>query len=141
NNAAIQMTPVIVAGQKFMNPARIDVDDASTAQTYPSTILVSGLTSTVFKVAVTLSNISHTFPDDFDMLLVGPGGQSVMLMSDVGGGALIDSVTVTFDDDAALILPDNSGFVSGTYKPANYPPLDDPFPAGPHGEMPPGPPY
>src|SRR5207253_7219073 len=63
------------------------------------------------------------YPDDIDVLLVGPSGQTVMLMSDAGGesGATgISSVTITFDDSAASAIPDESIITSGTYKPTNY---------------------
>src|SRR4051812_45238590 len=49
---------------------------------YPSVITVSGLSGVVSSVVVTLTNLTHTYPDDIDALLVGPGGQNVMLMSD-----------------------------------------------------------
>jgi hypothetical protein len=38
-------------------------------------------------IAVTFDGLSHTSPDDVDVLLVGPGGQAVKLMSDCGGFA------------------------------------------------------
>ncbi len=48
---------------------------------YPSSNLVSGISAYVSDVAVTVSNLEHTFPHDISMLLVGPGGQSAVLMS------------------------------------------------------------
>src|SRR5262249_517789 len=36
---------------------------------------------------VTLRDLSHSWPDDLDILLVAPDGRKVMLMSDAGGGA------------------------------------------------------
>jgi hypothetical protein len=36
------------------------------------------------KVVVKLNGLSHSYPDDLDLLLVGPDGQSAMLMSDAG---------------------------------------------------------
>ena len=37
------------------------------------------------KVTVTLKQMTHTFPDDVDVLLVGPTGVKFILMSDVIG--------------------------------------------------------
>ncbi|MGQ9550480.1 MAG: hypothetical protein ACUVWS_17840, partial [Roseiflexus sp.] len=51
----------------------------------PSTIEVSGVSGSIVSVVVRLNGLSHTFPDDLDIVLVGPSGQAVMLMSDVGG--------------------------------------------------------
>jgi len=85
---------------------------------------------------VTVTGISHTYPDDLDILLVGPGGQKVLLMSDAGGGAGINNVTLTFDDAAASKLPDSSAIVAGTYKPTDFVTGDtfpSPAPGGPYG--------
>ncbi|MFF2291115.1 proprotein convertase P-domain-containing protein [Peribacillus butanolivorans] len=87
---------------------------------------------------MTLTNMSHTFPDDIDILLVGPGGQNVILMSDAGGGADINNVTLTFDDDAPTFLPDAAQIVSGTFKPTNFGGADvfpAPAPIPPYGSL------
>jgi hypothetical protein len=39
----------------------------------------------VSAVKSALNNLSYTFPDDLNMLLVGPKGQKVFLMGDAGG--------------------------------------------------------
>jgi subtilisin-like proprotein convertase family protein len=79
------------------------------------------------KVTVRLNSLSHNFPSDIDILLVGPQGQTAVIMSDVGGGTVLNAVTLTLHDDAALPLP-TSAIVAGTYKPTNIG-LADPFPA------------
>jgi uncharacterized repeat protein (TIGR01451 family) len=71
---------------------------SGTAQPYPSPISVSGLNGVVSDVTVTLSNLSHSFPSDLEMLLVGPGGQDAVLMATAGGAYAVTNVTVTFDD-------------------------------------------
>src|SRR6185503_1794692 len=83
-----------------------------------------------------LKGLSHTYPDDLDILLVGPAGQKVVLMSDAGGGTDISNVTLTFDDGAASSLPDSAAIVSGSYKPTDFVTGDifpSPAPAGPYG--------
>src|SRR3712207_4699577 len=52
---------------------------AGTANPYPSTISVAGVSGTVTKVTVTLFNMHHTFTGDIDILLVGPTGQTLVL--------------------------------------------------------------
>jgi hypothetical protein len=67
------------------------------------------------------------------MLLVGPGGQKLLLMSDVGGGTDAVNATLTFDDAAAGAI--GATIVSGTFKPTNIGTGDTfpaPAPAGPH---------
>jgi hypothetical protein len=110
------------------NAATIVVPSSGAATPYPSAIAVSGITGTVTKVTVTLPDVSHTSPDDLDILLVGPLGQKVMLMSDAGEGPDLTNVALTFDDAAPFALPDGPGIVSGTYKPSDYE-SGDAFPA------------
>ena len=126
----------------FSNTGTIVINDTprvsgvALATPYPSTINVSGVTGTVAKVTVLLDNFSHTFPSDVDILLVGPGGQRLLLMSDVGGGTDAVNADLTFDDTAASI---GATVVTGTFSPTNigtgdiFPP---PGPAGPFPDVP-----
>ncbi len=125
----------------FTNSASILISDSSNPPTpgspYPSTLNVTGVAGTVSQLSVTLSNVSHAFPDDIDLLLVSPTGEKVMLMSDAGGGSGFNSVTITFDDAAAGLLPDSGLIASGSYKPTDYvsTPADSfpvPAPTGPY---------
>ena len=133
---------ISVTTNSFTNSGFISIPTSGsvgTATPYPSTINVSGLVGTVSKVTVALANINHTWPDDISILLVGPGGQKTMLMSDAGGNAgatPMSNVTVTFDDAAATQLPQSSQITSGTYRPGDYDSaevLDLPAPVGPYG--------
>ncbi len=90
------------------------------ASLYPAPITVSGLGGNLTNLTVSFLNLSHAYPDDIDVLLVGPGGQNVLLMSDCGGYFSISNVALTFSDAAAGLLPDEAQIVSGTYKPTNY---------------------
>lgn len=80
-----------------------------------------GLGGLVTDVDVKLSNLSHTYPGDFDIELVGPDGQAVMLMSDqCGGNPGIGPVSLTFDDDVPATLgATNASCPTGSYKPGN----------------------
>jgi subtilisin-like proprotein convertase family protein len=113
----------------FSNPAYIAIRDAASALPYPSTIAVSGQDGPVVAVFVGIYGLGHTYPDDVDLLLVGPLGQKVMLMSDAGGSAGITGVNLLFDDRSGVPVPDSSPLVSGTYHPANYETSSDSFPA------------
>ncbi|WP_134704977.1 DUF11 domain-containing protein [Ammoniphilus sp. YIM 78166] len=133
NDTATETTTVQLT-QSFANPAPIIINVQGPATPYPSTINVAGLTGTIVKVTVTLSNISHTFPADLDILLVGPLGQNVLLLSDVGGNQDIVGVTLTFDDDASTQVP--TPIVSGTFRPTNMGGGDNfpaPAPSPPYG--------
>lgn len=117
----------------FLNNDGITINDAvadcsavgaqdgtpGTATPYPSGIEVSGLSGSVSDVNVTLTGLSHTFPDDISVLLVGPEGQKTILMTDVGGTEAnpASGVNLTFDDAASGALPDQGPLSSGTYQP------------------------
>jgi subtilisin-like proprotein convertase family protein len=128
---AFTLGSTVVSGPTtFSNPNTIVINDAAPATPFPSDILVSGLTGTVFKVTVTLDNITHTFPADLAIMLEGPGGQTAGLMGNAGGGGpgVVD-VTITLDDDAASQIPEP--LVPGTYQPTTFGPLTFPPPAPP----------
>ncbi len=129
-------TTVAGAPQTFSNATTIIINDLSTATPYPSNIAVSGVVGTVGKVTVTLNQLNHTFPNDVDVLLVGPTGNKFILMSDVIGGTDWVNTNYTFDDAGAAFIPISAAPVAGTFKPTNYTICQDPFtataPAGPY---------
>jgi subtilisin-like proprotein convertase family protein len=134
------------------NPTPIIINDdptagedgiVGTATPYPATLVVSGATGTITKLTVTFNGLSHTFPRDIDALLVGPAGQTVLLMSDVGGDVPASDVTLVFDDDAINGIGVTDPLTSGTFKPTQSgPPITigedpdvfpDPAPTPPYG--------
>jgi uncharacterized repeat protein (TIGR01451 family) len=116
-------------------PQFIPAPDLGPGNPYPSTLAVSGISNFVENVTVTVSNLSHTYPHDIDMLLVGPGGQNSVLMSEAAAYSSVSNATITFDQTAALIVPPQGQIVSGSYQPADYNPtnsLPSNAPAGPY---------
>jgi subtilisin-like proprotein convertase family protein len=110
------------------NTNPITTPDSGVASLYPSVITISGGVGKITAVRVTLRNITHNFPDDYDILLVGPGGRSAILMSDCGGNNVLNNVTVTFSGVASVPLPDSGQINTGTYRPGNYGGAADTFP-------------
>jgi IPT/TIG domain len=103
---------------------------------YPSEISVAGMTGPVTDVGVTFKALSHAYPSDLDTLLVGPKGQTVVLMADTGGNTPISSLDFTFDDAASAALPVSAPITGGgTYRPTNGQAFNGtaPAPAGPYG--------
>jgi subtilisin-like proprotein convertase family protein len=102
------------------NLAGITINDSATATPSPSTITVAGLTGTVLKAKVTLTGLTHSFLSDTAYLLVGPGGQSSILLYHSGpqtsaiAGA--SNVTLTFDD-SGMAFPTGTAPASGTWRP------------------------
>jgi subtilisin-like proprotein convertase family protein len=146
----------VAAVLTFSNTSEILIRDASArdvprpAEPYPSEISVSGFSGPIRDVNLILKGFRHTYPDDVGVLLVGPEGQTALLMSDVGGGGVgnqVFGVRVVLDDEATTSLPDNDAdgqITSGTYKPTQGTVNSDgekpvpadfplPAPAGPYG--------
>jgi subtilisin-like proprotein convertase family protein len=126
----------------FSNTNYLAINDSDNPPTiatpYPSQITVSGLTGEVVtNVTVTLNGFTHSFPSDVNIILVGPQGQTALLMSDVGGqdADSVTNLTLTLDDQADAPLPILDPLFSGTFQPTasvtplpfNFPP---PAPAG-----------
>jgi subtilisin-like proprotein convertase family protein len=91
------------------------------ASDYPRNITISGALSRVQDVTITLNQLSHPRPRDLDVLLVGPSGVAVLLMSDCGGANSLtfgQSRTLTFSASATTSLSTNA-IVNGTYLPTD----------------------
>ena len=99
---------LLAVGPDVSNPAAIAIpatgspNQIGPAAPYPSSITVSGLTGLVTDVDLHLFGVTHSATGDIDMLLVGPGGHNLIVMSDVstGGGWHNINATITFDDSA-----------------------------------------
>src|SRR3954452_21441042 len=66
------------------NPTAFTITDHASASLYPSDINASDVIGNVGKVTVNVTGFTHKCSTDVDMLLVGPGGQRSILMSDAG---------------------------------------------------------
>ncbi len=123
-------------------PAGQPATTSGPASPYPVPINVAGIPSPVAALRVQVFGLSHTFPDDLDVLLVGPGGQPLVIQSDVGGGTDVVNLSYVLDDLAPDLLPDHGPLTAGTFRPSNVitgdsfpapaplPPHNDPAPAG-----------
>lgn len=99
----------------FSNNATTTIPMSGVATPYPSSLVVSGVAAPIGKLTVKLTNFTHTYPADVDVLLVSPSGRKLVLMSGAGSSVGVTNVTLTFDDAASALLP--STLVTGTYKP------------------------
>ena len=127
-------TPTVISGggTVFTNPGGITISDSGAnppAVPYPSNIIVSGLSGTISKVTLTLTNFSAPRTNDKNFLLRGPGGQTYVFLSDVGGAVATSGVTITLDDAAASLLPNSGSLATGTFRPTDYAVDPETFPA------------
>lgn len=113
------------------------------ADVYPTTLNVSGVTGNK-TITLEFTNLSTTYPGDMDWLLVGPGGQKFVVMSDVISAFNTQTnAVVRLLDSAANSLPAGAlANMAGDWKPTdvNVTPVDAwaaPAPAGPYSS--PGP--
>ncbi|MBK7965245.1 MAG: hypothetical protein IPK10_08070 [Bacteroidetes bacterium] len=96
----------------------ISIVDNAISSPYPSTISVSGKSSTAKLAAVRINGLSHAYSADIAIVLVSPTGQALELMTDAGGafGFGISNVNLIFSDTASSFLS-NTQIVSGSFKP------------------------
>lgn len=107
--------PIVIPAYQDDEPAQPDL--------YPSEIAVNGLKKGKIRdVNVRLNAFTHFYPDDVQVLLVGPDGQTAILMAKAGGGSDVAGVTLRLDDEGASPLPDEPpppGLQSGVFRPTN----------------------
>src|SRR5690606_30100146 len=80
------------------------------ADPYPSTLDAVGSPTffgPISDVSVMLTDMTHSFPDDLDVLVQGPSGSASILMSDACGGDDILNYLWIFSDDAPAPMSDN----------------------------------
>ncbi|MBK8812007.1 MAG: M36 family metallopeptidase [Acidobacteria bacterium] len=117
----------------FTNSTAVTINESGASTPYGTTIDVSGLTGAENRITLEITSISHTFPSDVDMLLVGPAGQKFVPVSDTGGNVAASNVTFSLTDFGSASLSE-SGWTSGNFKPADITAGDTfpaPAPAGP----------
>jgi subtilisin-like proprotein convertase family protein len=105
------------------------------ADPYPSVRNVSTSNQVITDMTVYVGPVAHDRPDDIDLLLVGPDGQKVMLMSDACGTAELDASLYFKDQGGPLPDDANQAACTGYVKPTDYEPgdrLPPPAPDGPY---------
>lgn len=110
---------------------------ASPAAPYPSTITVSGAAPNVANLSIAINGLTHVDPGDLDLLLVGPGGQKMVIQSDAGNSAPVVGRSYVISDTGAAALPDAAPLTTNTWAPANYAEVEafpSPAPAGPYAQ-------
>ncbi len=133
---ALLALPASASAASYQGPG-MTIPEVGPAAPYPSTIQVSGVRGTPTHVTATLLGLTDRFPEDLDVLLVGPGGGRVLLFSDACSGDMWQNVDVTFDDNAPTTASiGTEPCFDDVYKPTNYGGGDvfpAPAPAGPYG--------
>jgi hypothetical protein len=119
----------------YRNANSIVINSGGAATPYPAEITVAGGPFVIGSMRVTLYDVTVSNPENMDVLLVAPGGQSMILQADAGGNNATSLATLNFTDTAGQVLPDSGLLTTGDFEPtswstvANFPP---PAPAGPY---------
>jgi subtilisin-like proprotein convertase family protein len=123
---ALRMGVITTTTTTFSNNTAITIPIAgpTPGAPYPSTIAVAGMPTTTTLVRVSLNGLSHTFPDDLDILLAGPTGAGLLLMSDVGTSVDLVGVNFQFSDAAASRMYDSFPLLGTSWKPTDYNPTE-----------------
>jgi subtilisin-like proprotein convertase family protein len=128
---ALSMSGGLTVGQFTPYRSEVTVADAE----------VSG---SVKNVKVVLNGFTHGFPDDMQVLLVGPKGDKVLLMANAGGStAPAAAVNMTFSAPGTGIakIPDNGPVETKTYLPSSWAGETYVFPPAPGEPLGPQPPF
>jgi subtilisin-like proprotein convertase family protein len=102
----------------------ITIPTSGNATPYPYTIATETGDGNITDVDVRV-RLTHAIPDEVDIVLVSPDGDSAVLMSDVCGSPDLNDVTFTFDSDAAFGLADSGPCGTSTVQPSNAEPGTD----------------
>ncbi len=133
--SASQVAHFLTQGGLHCSSGSLTIPSSGTASPYPSTVSVVGEPGSPSQLRVRLQSLTHTWPDDLDLLVVGPTGQNLVVMSDVGGNNAVSAITLSLDDAASTLLPDSGPLTTGSYRPSNVGAGDGfpvPAPPGPH---------
>ncbi len=118
-----------------LGPGKIFINAGGAANPYPSTITVTGEAGVIGSMRLTLYDMTANVPDNADFLLVGPGGQSMIIMANAGGNSAGGPVTMNFADVAGAVVPDNGPWTTSDFEPTSYLTVANfpaPAPAGPY---------
>lgn len=136
-STTVTAVSIVDTASKYRNGNTITIEDGALGTPYPSDITVSGEAGPVGSIRVTLYDLQHINAADVDVLLVGPGGQQILLMADAGG-PIPSPQTLTFVDSAGQVVPQSGSVTSGNYEPttwtAGQPDFTAPAPGGPYNE-------
>lgn len=136
-STTVTAVSIVDTASKYRNVNTITIEDGALGTPYPSDITVSGEAGPVGSIRVTLYDMQHINAADVDVLLVGPGGQQILLMADAGG-PMASPQTLTFVDSAGQVVPQSGSVTTGNYEPTTWtsgqPDFSAPAPAGPYNE-------
>ncbi|MFN5030621.1 MAG: beta strand repeat-containing protein [Flavobacteriia bacterium] len=116
----VVVLPQLIFSQTFSNTSNLCPTDNNTTGT-TSVIAVSGTGTSLTSITVNIPNISHTYYDDLDIMLISPTGQRIILMSDCGGdNSNTGNRNYTFVQGGIELKNGSQPTASGNVSPTNF---------------------
>jgi outer membrane autotransporter protein len=106
--------------QTFYNTGYITIPVGGNANPYPSTINVTGISTTISDIIIHFYGLNHTWIDDIDVALVGPTGTRSIIFTDVLKFGDFINHHINFQHGGTALPANAAGLVNGTnYSPQN----------------------
>lgn len=122
------LLPQFILSQTFSNTSNVCPTDNNLTGT-TSVINVTGAGTILTSVTVNIPNISHTWYDDLDIMLISPTGERIILMSDCGGNnGGTGNRNYVFVQGGTSLSDGAAPTASGNVSPTNF--LADTWPDG-----------
>lgn len=71
----------------------------------------------ILSIELVLTGLTHTQPEDLDIYLISPFGETVEVMTDKGDGIAIVNMNLIFNDLGSVLPADGAALTAGTYRP------------------------
>ena len=71
----------------------------------------------IFSLELQLTGLTHSFPDDLEVYLIDPFGETLVVMADRGDHVAVNGITMIFNDAESNVPPDEAELLSGRYRP------------------------
>ena len=117
---ASSTSPIVLQDRRHELPVGpTAVPEKGRAEVYPMAGTVPAGTGSVTEVQLDLEFAQHTFADDLDVMLVGPDGTAVTVMSDVGDSSDLLGRSYRFGDLFSSTMADSDPNPTGNYRPTD----------------------
>lgn len=71
----------------------------------------------ITSLELVLTDLTHTHPEDLDIYLISPFGETIEVMTDKGDGIAVVNLDLIFNDGGSALPADGVQIVAGTYRP------------------------
>lgn len=78
-------------------------------------LFMNGEVPQITSIELVLTGLTHTHPEDLDIFLISPFGETVEVMTDKGDGVAIVNMNLIFNNLGQALPPDGQQLVAGTY--------------------------